>query len=445
MLSYSGIVGNVHCLNIFFSREVSKLAGKHRKEKIVRAPSKHQLSKWEREKKISRIIKIAAVALIVLVACFIGISIYFLQIQPFEKAVVKVNETSFTLDYYIKYLDAMTKGQSKDSIQNYADMAVSAIQQGAVIKTKAAEVGIKITDDEISQAVTQSGFDKNQATADLAELRLISNKYAEQQCLPSLPKSVLQAEVQAMALETEAMAKDRLQKLAAGDNFTAMAGQLSIDPVTKSKSGYLGWIPKGYENYALGNLRDAAFIKVIFNLEAKTWSDPIFDGALSKPYGYWVVEVLEKDDTKGTHARGILFSQNDQATEVRGKLVNGGSWEELAKQYSQHESKDNGGDLGWIQPGTDDKLIVRILSAQEKNVISDVIRDDTVTTKGGYWIARAADLQERPLSSSIMQALVMECFQSWVIDITKDTKTENLLTQDDKTLAIAKISKLRSK
>ena len=52
------------------------MAGKHRKEKISRTPTKHQVSKWKREKKLSRIIGIVTAAVIVVVLGIIGYWVY---------------------------------------------------------------------------------------------------------------------------------------------------------------------------------------------------------------------------------------------------------------------------------------------------------------------------------------------------------------------------------
>jgi hypothetical protein len=421
------------------------LAGKHRKERVRHAPTKHQLSRWEKEKKLSRIITISVGCVVLVAAALIGFWLYSEQIAPYQKTVVKANDASFNYDYYIKFLDAVTKGAGKDTLQYYPDMAVSAIQQAEVVKEKAAEVGITATDEEVSKALEQAGLDKNSAAEDLTRFRLETSKYAQQQCLPKQPQSVQQANLEAMFLESKGDADGIRQKLILGENFTAAAGKLSVEQVTKTKYGNLGWVPKGYENYALGNLQDSALKDAIFTLEPKTWSNPIHDSATQKAYGYWVVQLLEKDDAKGLHARGILFSEKQQGEDVRQQLLNGGSWDTLAKQYSQHEaSKDSGGDLGWTLPGAQAGMMARILAAQEQNKISDVLRDDSVTTKGGYWVAQVTELQDRPLASTIRDALLQQCLGEWVQGLMKDAKTENLLDDTQKSLAIDKISKKRS-
>jgi len=48
----------------------------------------------------------------------------------------------------------------------------------------------------------------------------------------------------------------------------------------------------------------------------------------------------------------VLEAAQKKAREVLEKIRTGGSFEELAKQFSDDGSKENGGDLGWFGPGT---------------------------------------------------------------------------------------------
>jgi parvulin-like peptidyl-prolyl isomerase len=439
-------VGNVSCLNFIFLREGSELAGKHRKEKIERAPTKHQLSRWEKQKKLSRIILICTVALVIILAGVIGGGIYLDQVAPMKAVVLKVNDVPYDFDYYVKMLDVLTKGQTDTSmLKYYVDVVANIIQQGEVVKEKAGDVGITVTDDEITKELDTSKLPKSNVTIDLVRTRLITQKYMQQQCLPKQPKSVEQAETQAMLLETSFMAADRKQKLLLGENFTKMAASLSIDSYTQNKKGYLGWIPKGYEGVALGTLNTSAIKDVIFKLAPNEISDPVYDANIGKPFGYWVLQVLEKDATKGIHARGILFGLKDDADAVRAKLIAGASWNDMAKQYSQDSSKDTGGDLGWKVPGMEKGMLDRILSSQETTKISDVIRDDSIGTKGGYWVVQVLNRQERPLDATVSQTLSENCLTTWVDGLMESAKTENLLDQKQKDLAVQKVIKLRSK
>jgi len=421
------------------------LAGKHRKEKITRSPTKHQVSKWEREKRLSRVIGIFTGVIIAVVLGIIGYWFYSEQVMPYQQTVIKVNDKSYSMDYFIKMLDYYTKGQSDEITKVYADVVAQAIPQSQMILEGAPAANITVSDDEIDKALETMKMDRDDVSVDMAKTIFITRKYSEQQCIPNLPGPVDQVEAQAMFLETKSMADDRRQKLLLGDNFTTMAGLLSLDPVTQGKKGYLGWVPKGYEDLALGTLKDSALKNLLFKLDVNSISDPVYDGNMEKPFGYWVLEVLETDATKGVHARGILFSSKDDAETVRTRLVNGESWDDLAKQYSQHTSKDKGGDLDWIVPGMDKDQLGRILSTLEVKKLSPVMRDDSLKTRGGYWLVQVLDRQVRPLDDNIKQQLAEECLTAWMQGLMKEAKVENLMDQKQKDFAVNKVIKNRSK
>jgi len=421
------------------------LAGKHRKANITRTPTKRQASRWKKEQRLSRIIGIVTGVVIAAVLGIIGYWYYSEQIMPYQQTVIKVNDKTYSMDYFIKVMDFYSKGQSSDITKLYVDVVAQVIPQNQVVIDNAATANITISDDEITKQLEEMDLSRDDFGLDTAKTVIIARKYMEQQCTPNLPAPMEQVEAQAMFLETKSMADDRRQKLLQGDNFTTMAGTLSLEPVTQGKKGYLGWIPKGYEDLALGTLKSSVLKNLVFKLNVNSISEPVYDENVEKPFGYWVVEVLEKDDLKGVHARGILFSSEDDAKMVRERLVNGESWDDLARQYSQHTSKDNGGDLDWIVPGMDKTQLARILSTLEEKQISTVMRDDTVKTMGGYWLAQVLDRQVRPLDAGIAQSLKEECVTGWMQGLLKQAKIENLLDQKQKDFAVDKVIKNRSK
>ena len=422
------------------------MAGKHRKEKVVRVPSKHQLSKWERQKKVSRIIIICSAVFIVALIGLVVAGYYMEQLAPYQRTVIKVNDASFDMVYYIKALDAYTQSQDDDIVKQLTNVAETAIQQGALVREKAADLGISASDDEVSNGIKQLSMEDNLVTRDIVKAMVLSQKIVEDYCLPKQPASADTVEVQAMLLESNTMAADRKQKLLMGENFTLMASTLSVDPTTQSKGGYLGWLPKGYEDYAFKGSGDLAFKDIMYTMKPKEVSDPIFDKNMEKPFGYWVLEVIEIDQTKGRHAEGILCASKEQADEIRIRLVNGENFAELAKQYSQHTSKDSGGDLGWRVPGTTQGMLDRMIASLQPNTVSDVLRDDSVKTKGGYWIVQVLDNQPgRPLDKEIRDKLADKCFSDWLNDQAKNAKIENLMTQADKEWAAQRLINSRKK
>ncbi|HWU83218.1 MAG TPA: peptidylprolyl isomerase, partial [Methylophilaceae bacterium] len=84
-----------------------------------------------------------------------------------------------------------------------------------------------------------------------------------------------------------------------------------------------------------------------------------------------------------THVRHILIKLNEVVSEREGKsrmdnlherLVNGGDFVELARQYSEDGSAANGGDLGWVNPGDTVPQFEKAMNALQPGEISQPIR-----------------------------------------------------------------------
>jgi len=115
----------------------------------------------------------------------------------------------------------------------------------------------------------------------------------------------------------------------------------------------------------------------------------------------------EEDEVWAEH---ILV--NDQATAIKVKnlLLQGQSWDALAKEYSQDTSnKDNGGDLGWFGRGVMDKAFE---DAAFKLAVGQI--SDPVQTSYGWHIIRVLGHQVRPLTAAQFDQLKQQKFQDWL-------------------------------
>ena len=152
------------------------MAGKHRKEKVERAPTKHQISKWKKQERLSRLITIATIAVVIVIAGIIAYGIYSEQVMPYEKTVIKVNDASFSMDYYIKTMALLSSGVPIDMIKQYPDATATTIEQCELIRENAPALGITASDDEISKELDQMKVTPDQVTRDLAIARIMSQK-----------------------------------------------------------------------------------------------------------------------------------------------------------------------------------------------------------------------------------------------------------------------------
>ncbi len=138
-----------------------------------------------------------------------------------------------------------------------------------------------------------------------------------------------------------------LEKLTAGESFIKLAKEFSTESFTKEKSGELGWLLEGLSNLENGKFSNSKLNDLVFTTAPGTVSKPTLDPSVSRNGGYWLFEVVERDNEKGSHIRGILLGSEEEANEVKAKLKSGSDFAELAKEKSQHlESKGSGGRSG---------------------------------------------------------------------------------------------------
>jgi parvulin-like peptidyl-prolyl isomerase len=98
-----------------------------------------------------------------------------------------------------------------------------------------------------------------------------------------VPTSAEQAHARHILLETEDEAKKVIERLQAGEDFAALAKELSKDPGSGAEGGDLGFVPRG---------RFVAPVdEAVFTLPLNQISDPI-----KSDFGWHVIEVLEREE-----------------------------------------------------------------------------------------------------------------------------------------------------
>ncbi len=90
------------------------------------------------------------------------------------------------------------------------------------------------------------------------------------------------------------------------------------------------------------------------------------------------------------HLAHILLDNEGQAEMVWSELKNGGDFETLATQVSSDEAtRNNGGDMGWIEPGTIDPSIEQVAFGLSSGQTSGVIK-----ASDGFHIVRVLERRE---------------------------------------------------
>lgn len=125
----------------------------------------------------------------------------------------------------------------------------------------------------------------------LFESSLYHTKLQEALAL-EVPASEEQVHARHILVATEDEAKEVLERLHAGEDFGALAKELSTDTGSKEEGGDLGWFPRGM---MVTEFEDAAFA-----LQPGETSDPV-----KTSFGYHIINVIERDANRALDEAGL--------------------------------------------------------------------------------------------------------------------------------------------
>jgi hypothetical protein len=228
---------------------------------------------------------ILAVGVVALILIIIGVIGYPTYVAPFRRTIINVDNISLNMNYFLKRV----KLSGSDPIA-----MMTTLTNEQIIKLGAPKlVGIPTQADIDQEMRTEfQGQTGNVSSANsdrefnawhrqiLNESGLSSSEYRDiiygivlrirlQDLLAKqMPTAVEQAHVFVISVNTIEEAETVRTRWAAGENFTALAKELSLDKTTAQNGGEIGWFPKG--GVLTAGLETAAF-----ELSTGNISDPI--------------------------------------------------------------------------------------------------------------------------------------------------------------------------
>ena len=408
------------------------MAKKQKEVKPKQVPTKRQLSKWQRQERMRHIIIIAVAIFLAGILGYVGYGYYNSEIKPFHEIVIEVNDTSFNMDYYVKTFDAYTKGMESSRLYYMPDSITNQIVQDELIRQGANSLGIEVTDKEIDKEIEENELPKDRIYCDIVAVGLLGEKLQEY-FDSELPDTMEQAHVQVMLVESQEMADAVMAKNESSGNFTALVDEFSCNPQIE---GDLGWLPRELmPNSLIG--------EVAFSLEPGETSK-IYDESATKNIGYWLIEVTDTGEEKGIKARAMLLGSEQEAREFKSKIDKDEDFAVLAKEYSQHGSKDDGGELGWLKQGDmNSEAFDEIAFNLPLNRVSEPIKDESVQTKGGCWIAKVLQKGEHKLSEEVKERFTSNNFTQWLQEQRENSTITNYLDEEKRAWAVDRVLKGR--
>jgi peptidyl-prolyl cis-trans isomerase SurA len=208
--------------------------------------------------------------------------------------------------------------------------------------------------------------------------------------------------VSQILLDSEAKAKAVAQRLQAGEDFAAVARELSLSP-DATNGGDLGW--RGAERLP------TIFMKAVEKLQPGQWTAPF-----QSPGGFHILRLEDRRSSIRSQvvdvfrARHILIRVDAQTSEqtairrlqeLRRRLSLGEAFEQLAKDFSQDPgSAAKGGQLDWAYPGDLVPEFERAALGLARGQVSEPVR-----TVFGFHLIEVLDRKQEPLTEDRLRLI----------------------------------------
>lgn len=381
--------------------------------------TKRQLSHWQQQQKRQRIVFITGIVTIAVVVVLVVAGWFLGSFLPMQQPVISVNGRVFDAGYYVDMLRITTRGNPSYA-SLYTDIVARDIKQNELIRQAAAQLNITVSNDEIKKKLAESKLDSSEVYRDLVRASLLVEKIREEYIDSKIPQTADQRQIMAVLLETAKQAAEARNKLEASANLTGdfakLAEEQSVDTYSKSKKGDFGW----HSRDVLADIFTTQIpLDFAFNAAIGELSQPLRDDDASKTVGYWVIKVVKKS-AEGDEAElmGMLLGSDEEARNAIQRLNAGEDFSVIAKERSQTgTAQEDGGNLGAIAKGqmTDavDKFVFD--AATGDGALSAPLRDDTVETRGGYWLIKVvAEQKDRIISTEDRDYLKSKALQEWI-------------------------------
>ena len=232
------------------------------------------------------------------------------------------------------------------------------------------------------------------------------------------PEDASPEDLQTAKTKTEAA----LKKLASGAEFSEVSASFSDAP-NALEGGSLGW-------------KSGAQIPALFLESLKTMQVGEISKPMRSPNGFHILKLSNKRGGSSplvvdqTHTRHILIKLSEVVSEKDGKhkmdiikerLDNGTKFEDMARQYSEDGSANNGGDLGWLNPGDTVPQFEQAMTELKAGEISAPVRSPF-----GWHIIQVIERRKQDMSKEaarlkarqeIRTRKAEEAYQDWIREL----------------------------
>ena len=423
------------------------MAKKKTTDKPQRQLTRRQLSQYQKQKRRQRFIFIGGIVIVAVIVVLIFAGWLTSEYLPLRKTVITVDKYEYNMQYYIDTIKLYSRVTGQTSVQTVANTVITQIENDALVMLGAEELGISVEDDEVRELLEESETEITDVILDLTKVQLMQERVRSEYLAKQVPASASQVNIRVMLLDSESQAEEIRERLLGSDNFSSMVEEFSLHESTKADKGEVGWHPEDVLTDT-GILNLAVPGEYAFGAEAGSISQPLYDEDRSKQAGYWLVNVIEKPTEAGANIQVILLGSEDEAKDIRSQIDTTENLTALIEEHSQHaSSRTSGGMVTAITEGEMSDVIDSYVFDEDvaMGVWSEPLRDDTVSTTGGYWLVEVIDKDDdREISEEDNQRLVSKLYSEWYSGLResyKDVINHDYLTLEEIQWAIEKAQK----
>ena len=338
------------------------------------------------------------------------------QAQRAREAGVRIDD--ITLDQAIQRIadsNRMTLSQFRSALEGDGiswesfranirrEMLISRLREQSV------ESRVVVTDAEIDN------FIKN--NPDVAS----ETEYRVAHILVRAPEAASPEQLQALAQKAEAAQ----QSAAAGADFSALAAEVSNAP-DALQGGDMGW-------------RAPSAMPGLFAQAVQNMSPGEVSPVLRSAAGFHVMKLIDKRSTgKGeamveqTHVSHILIKTTELISDddarkrletLRTRVLNGESFEDLARANSDDLSAAKGGDIGWVYPGDTVPEFQRAMDALAPGELSEPVKSPF-----GWHLIRVEERRTEDVSDKRKRAVARNTLKQRKIEEATDDWLRQLIS-----------------
>lgn len=291
----------------------------------TRRAEAHAARRRERPKPSRKSAIIAVVAALLVLTAIPAYGYYEVFVAPMRETIIKVNDTTFDVGYYIERLriisqqNVLTGQQTDFSTEPFRLLDV--LRDDELIRQASPRYSLTATDAEIDAYLRATLLppkdDKEQASEEeldrqfrelyrqrLSDLKVDEQEYRritaasirrdqmKEKLSDRVPAVADQVRARVIAVANEQEYEALKKRMDAGEDFGALAKELSLHEETKKDGGDLGWLPR--------RVMERPFDEMVFGLDVNGISDPFIvprTGAAGQD-SVWVVQVVEKAEAR---------------------------------------------------------------------------------------------------------------------------------------------------